>query len=63
MKEFKIPVSWTMVADMKVQAHSLDEAISKVEATPGFPANGEYLDDSFEVNKESAAAANEEPNG
>jgi hypothetical protein len=51
-KTFTIPVSWTMIADMKIKAETLEEAISIAEGDPGLPTNGQYCDSSFEVNTE-----------
>ena len=48
MKTYKIPVVWTMMAYVEVEAESLDEAINEVMNAP-LPDNGEYLEDSFEV--------------
>ena len=48
MKTYKIPVVWTMMAYVEVKAESLDEAINEVMNAP-LPDNGEYLEDSFEV--------------
>jgi hypothetical protein len=50
MPKFKIPVSWTMIADMVVEAETLDDAIALAEEAD-LP-NGEYCDSSFEVNTE-----------
>ena len=49
--KYKIPVSWTMVADMEIEADSLDEAIEKAEEA-NLPDDAEYCDSSFEVNTE-----------
>ena len=49
-KKFKIPVSWSLMADVIVQADSLEEAITKAEEIE-LP-EGEYVDGSFEVNTE-----------
>ncbi len=48
MPKFKIPVSWTMVADMEIEAETLEDAISEAESAE-LP-EGEYCDSSFEVN-------------
>ena len=48
---FKIPVSWTSIGTMEVNASSLEEAIAIAEDDlTGLPKNSEYLDGSFEVN-------------
>jgi hypothetical protein len=51
MKTYKIAVEWTMIADIEVEANSLDEAIEKVEEMDSLPDNGEYLEDSFQVDE------------
>jgi len=48
MPKFKIPVSWTMVADMVIEAETLEDAIH--EAEDGELPEGEYCDSSFEIN-------------
>lgn len=48
MPKFIIPVSWTMIADMEVEADDLEDAVSKAEEAP-LP-EGEYCDGSFEIN-------------
>lgn len=48
---FKIPVSWTSIGTMEVNASNLEEAIAIAEDDlTGLPKNSEYLDGSFEVN-------------
>jgi hypothetical protein len=46
--KYKIPVSWTAVAIVEVDATSLEEAIEKAQDAP-LPKESEYLDGSFEV--------------
>lgn len=48
MPKFKIPVSWTMIADMVVEADTLEDAI--MDAEDADLPEGEYCDSSFEVN-------------
>jgi hypothetical protein len=50
MKKFRIPVSWTMIADMIVEAETLEAAILIAEEA-NLP-EGTYCDSSFEVNTE-----------
>ena len=50
MKKFRIPVSWTMIGDMIVEAETLEAAILIAEEA-NLP-EGEYCDSSFEVNTE-----------
>lgn len=53
MRKFKIPVSWTSIGTMEVEASSLKEAIAKVEDdSSGLPKDSSYLDGSFEVDIE-----------
>ena len=48
---FKLPVSWTSIGTMEINASSLEEAIAIAEDDlTGLPKNSEYLDGSFEVN-------------
>ncbi|MEK6879342.1 MAG: hypothetical protein AABY22_07040 [Nanoarchaeota archaeon] len=60
MKKYTIPVEWVMVTDVIVEANSLKEAIERVENMPGLPSDGEYLGDSFKVNKSMIGEINEE---
>lgn len=59
LKTYTIPVSWTMIADMKIEAESLDEAIIIAEEDD-LPTNAEYLDSSFEINHEVAIELNKD---
>ena len=60
MKKFVIPVQWIMFADVEIEADSLNEAIDIVNLQyPELP-EGEYVDDSFEVNKELVYEMNNE---
>lgn len=55
-KLYKIPVTWTMVGYIEVMASSPEEAIRLAEeegVNCPLPDNGEYLEDSFEINEES----------
>jgi len=56
LKTFIVACSWTECGEFKVEAETLEDAIAKVEAGEkpydGLPPNSEYVDDSFEVNKE-----------
>jgi hypothetical protein len=49
-KTYTIPVSWTVVANMEIEAESLEEAIEIAEEED-LPTDNEYLDSSFEVNE------------
>lgn len=48
---YQIPIFWTMTSYVYVEAQDIDDAIEIAENAP-LPTNGEYLDDSFEVNQE-----------
>mgnify|MGYP006092205713 FL=1 len=50
---YKLPVSWEVIATQEVEADSLEEAIMIAEKTNlDLPENSEYLDGSYEVNRE-----------
>jgi hypothetical protein len=50
---YKLPVSWEVIATQEVEADSLEEAIMIAEETNlDLPKNSEYLDGSYEVNRE-----------
>lgn len=52
MKTWKIPVSWVMLATIKVDADTLEEAIEIARDDDGIipiPDNGTYLNESWEV--------------
>lgn len=52
MKQWEIPVVWTMMGTIKVEAETLAEAIEIARDERGeipIPDNGEFLDDSWEV--------------
>lgn len=51
MAKFKIAVSWTMLADMEIEADNLDDAIAIANQSE-IPTDGTYCDESFEVNHE-----------
>jgi hypothetical protein len=45
---YKIPISWTLTAELDIEADSVEDAIFKAEDA-NLP-RGEYLDSSFDVN-------------
>lgn len=51
MKEYEIPVTWEVWGTVKVKAESLKEANEKAIEAP-LP-DGEYITDSFKIDKES----------
>jgi hypothetical protein len=48
--KYKIPVIWQMIADVEVEASSLEEAIKKVQK--GSLPEGKYLPESLEVQRD-----------
>jgi hypothetical protein len=48
MKEYTIPVVWTVTGRMKIKSESLAAALLVADASP-LPENASYMDDSFEV--------------
>lgn len=63
LPRFVIPVMWTMVAEVPVEANTLEEAKAKVlngdysrlPNSHGLPSNGTYLNDSFVINENEEA--------
>ena len=52
MKTYTIPVSWTMIGIVEVEAENLNKAIQIAQNDEGvipIPDNGQYLDDSWKV--------------
>lgn len=59
MKPYRVPVSWTMTGTVIVQAGSLAEACDRAEADPNICLpEGEYLEDSWRVDREWAEEEN-----
>jgi len=58
MAKFIIASQWIMVAETEVEANSLQEAIDLI-SNSDIP-DGEYLDDSFEINKEVTEMCNKD---
>lgn len=62
-KKFRIRCTWRSVGDFEVEADSLDEAIETVEngegKYEGLPADQEYIDDSFEIDRDDCAEITE----
>jgi len=56
LKNYKIPVTWTMYAVVQVQAQNVIDAINKVEA--GNIPTGGYLEDTFQVDDDGLAVFN-----
>jgi len=48
LREYRLPVSWTMTGTVRVRAATLAAAVAQAHALEGLP-DGQYLDDSFTV--------------
>jgi len=59
MHTFLIPVYWEVSADIEVEADSLEEAYQKANEV-ALP-EGNYIDGSFEINREYAEELNKAP--
>jgi hypothetical protein len=57
-KTYRIPVSWSVMATIEVEAKSLAEAIEEAD-NRALPTDPEYIDGSFEVNRSFITAVNE----
>jgi hypothetical protein len=57
-KEFQVGITWTMTATVPIRAHNLDEALDWAEGDMPLPNNGEYLDDSFEIDQDTTNEMN-----
>lgn len=58
MKTWRIPVAWTMIGLVDVEAKTLDEAIEIAKDDAGvipIPDNGTFLDGSWEVDCSDSA--------
>jgi hypothetical protein len=63
MRKYKIAVTWAVCGEAEVEANTLEEAIRKVEENENdeFPIamfDGEYVDDSFEINQQCTKELN-----
>ena len=54
MAKFKVAVEWTMYGTVEVDADNVEDAIDNVENDPDMPLpdDGEYVDGSFQINRE-----------
>jgi len=54
MAKFKVAVTWEMYGNVIIQADDIDEAIhiAKVDPNIPLPEQGEYIDDSWQVDEE-----------
>lgn len=48
MKTYNVKCLWTLMGSMDIEANSEAEAREKARTLPN-PTNGEYLEDSFEI--------------
>ena len=56
-KAFRFGVSWEMYGEIEIEAETLEEAIAIAKATEDeipLPTDGDYVDDSFEVDYDEA---------
>jgi hypothetical protein len=57
-KKYTVFATWEMCGELEIEAHSIEDAIERVEYTSQFPDewlddfNGRYIDGSFEVNED-----------
>lgn len=58
MNKYKVAVEWMMFSFIEVEASSIEEAISIVENEDSSLPDGDYLDDSFQVNTQITAEIN-----
>lgn len=56
MAKFMVQVLWAMVAQVSVEADTLEEAVEKQRQQTELPTNGVYLDDSCEVSGDNLFA-------
>jgi hypothetical protein len=59
MKTYKIPVEWSMVATLEIQAESLEAAMIEADNLPLSP-DGEYIDGSFQINRDVIPLINDD---
>ena len=52
MKTYRVPVVWSMMGFVEVEAESLSEAQREAMNAP-LPEDGSYLEDSFEIDENS----------
>lgn len=55
LHEYNLPVYWEMYGRLKIKANSLEEAIEKAYAPETGLPHGEYVGESFHVDKELVA--------
>lgn len=58
MKTYKIPVTWSVIGQVEIDAESLEEAILKAEDA-NLPTDSDYLEGSFSVDHDCIEYLNE----
>ncbi len=60
MREYQIPVTWQVYGKISVTAESLGEAVEIAREDDSIPLpDGDYIEDSWEVDEELARSMNE----
>lgn len=59
-KKFTVFFEYIMAGEMVVEADNLDDAMDKVEDMDELPPGAEYVDSSFQVNKELTIDMNDD---
>jgi|TARA_R110002051_G_scaffold161109_2_gene232763 hypothetical protein len=63
-KYYEIPCSWEVYGTMEVEANSLEEAITLAERDDSpMPDASDYVDGSFEVDRDIAKEINKDDDG
>lgn len=57
-KTYTVVAFWQMSANVRMKASSLKEAIEKVEDMEGLPSDADYVDDSFDIDKDQTRDCN-----
>lgn len=60
MKIYKIPVQYEMMAELEIEAETLEEAIALASEYDQEPPDAEYIDGSWEINYEMLEFLNED---
>ena len=62
MDTFNIPVFWELSSIIEIKANTLTEAIEIANKARKLPTDGKYIDESYQVNTDSAYDINTETN-
>lgn len=62
-KVFKVATTWYATKEVEVNADTLGEAIAWLKGDAPIPCDGEYLDDSFQVDEDCTREINQEDVG